>query len=118
MSNTMLRGLILGVFLAMCLGACGAETSDEDSVGNDNIELHSFTGDVRSCTPYLGSSSLDQWSDWDPDSAGSVLGKLFNPSDGKDECLYTHFVTLDDHIEMVNRFRGHWMRTGCIPWTA
>ncbi|HOD71875.1 MAG: hypothetical protein BWZ01_00997 [Deltaproteobacteria bacterium ADurb.BinA179] len=112
MSNTMLKGLIWAVFLAVCLSACGSETSGEDSGGNGDIGLHSFTGDVRSCTPYLGSSSLDQWSDWDPDSAGSVLGKLFNPSDGKDECLYTHFVTLDDHIEMVNRFRGHWDENG------
>lgn len=48
MSNTMLKGLIWAVFLAVCLSACGSETSGEDSGGNGDIGLHSFTGDVRS----------------------------------------------------------------------
>lgn len=112
MNVNLLRGAILAVFAAACLSACGVESGNEDDFAADGTMLHAFTEDVQSCTPYLGSSSLDQWADWDPDNAGGVLGRLFDPAMGEDECLYTHCVILDDHIELVNRFSDYWDQEG------
>ncbi len=112
MTKKQLRSMVLAVFTAVFLSACGAESSSEDDSAATGAGLHTFTEDVQLCTPYLGSSSLDQWTDWDPDNAGSVLGRMFDPGMGGDECLYAHSVILDDHIELVNRFSDYWDQDG------
>ncbi len=112
MNVNLLRGVILAVFTVVCLSACGVESGSEDDSAADGSALHAFTEDVQLCTPYLGSSTLDQWADWDPDSAGGVLGRMFDPEEGADECVYTHSTILDDHIELVNRFSDYWDQDG------
>lgn len=112
MTKKQLRSMVLAVFAAAFLSACGAESSSEDDSAASGAALHTFTEDVQLCTPYLGSSSLDQWAGWDPDNAGGVLGRMFDPDMGGDECLYTHSVILDDHIELVNRFSDYWDQDG------
>ncbi|HPW70154.1 MAG: hypothetical protein ACOX2W_12620 [Desulfomonilia bacterium] len=112
MTKKQLRSMVLAIFTAVFLSACGAESSSKDDSTPYGAGLHTFTEDVQLCTPYLGSSSLDQWADWDPDNAGGVLGRLFDPGMGEDECLYTHSVILDDHIELANRFSDHWDQDG------
>lgn len=112
MTKNQLRSMVLAVFTAVFLSACGAESSSDDDSAASGAVLHTFTEDVQLCTPYLGTSSLDQWDGWDPDNAGGVLGRLFDPGTGEDECLYTHSVILDDHIELVNRFSDYWDQDG------
>lgn len=112
MSQMTWRGMMAAGFMAVFLAACGTESSNEEGSSGNGTGLHTFTGDVQLCTPYLGSSTLDQWADWDPDNAGSVLGKLFDPAVGSDECIYTQSVILDDHIEMVNQFSNSWNDNG------
>ncbi len=112
MTKKQLRSMVLAVFTAVFLSACGAESSSEDDSTATGAGLHTFTEDVQLCTPYLGSSSLDQWAAWDPDNAGSVLGRMFDPGMGGDESLYAHSVILDDHIELVNRFSDYWDQDG------
>lgn len=101
------------------LAGCG---DNSQAGGNDNpstTSLQTFTDDVKECTPYLsnsfslgGSNNLSQWAAWNPNFTGTVLGKLFNPSNGGDECLYTHIAILDDHIGAVNEFREYWEQGG------
>ncbi len=104
------------IILVLCLAACGTETTEEGDTDSDRSlsgsTLHTFIDDVKECTPYLGASTLDQWSDWDPDNPGSVLGKLFDPDNGLEESIYTQIQTLDNHIDMVNEFTDDWDSSG------
>jgi len=112
--------LLSAIIMILFLAGCG-----DDSAGgggsNDpsTAALETFTDDVKGCTPYLtnsfspgGSTDLSQWAAWNPNLTGSVLGKLFNPSNGGDECFYTHIAILDSHIGMVNEFRASWEAGG------
>ncbi|HQJ09456.1 MAG TPA: hypothetical protein PLF54_10680 [Deltaproteobacteria bacterium] len=111
---------LLSAFIVVSfLAGCG---DDSPSGGSDNpttAALETFTDDVRGCTPYLsntfslgGSNDLSQWAAWNPNFTGTVLGKLFNPDNGGDECFYTHIEILDSHINMVNEFRASWEAGG------
>ncbi len=100
------------------LAGCG----DDSQGGSDNptsTALETFTDDVKECTPYIsnifsggGTNDLSQWAAWNPNYQGTVLGKLFNPDNGGDECFYTQIAILDAHIGMVNEFRASWEAGG------
>jgi hypothetical protein len=102
------------MFLFASLTACGTET--DDYTGSP---LSTFSDEVKLCTPFLegsgqdlGDNSLDEWSAWDPQVEGSVLGKLFNADIGQDECIYTQIEILDSLIAKVNEFLEYWGEDG------
>ncbi len=108
-------------FLSLILGGCGSEGSDSDDSGGvtPGTGLEVFTGKVKACTPYLkesrpstGSYGLKEWNGWDPQATDTVLGKLFDPGIGGDECIYTQLEILDSHIELVNTFADEWGTSG------
>ncbi|HVN70963.1 MAG TPA: hypothetical protein VMU10_02975, partial [Desulfomonilia bacterium] len=113
----------------MILGGCGGGGGGGGSSSSDNnnnnrnttggTKLSTYSDVVKSCTPYLtkgsftgGGVSLTAWNSWDPGASGSVLGKLFNPTNGKDECIYSQLQVLDAHIQLVNQFSDRWLTSG------
>jgi hypothetical protein len=110
------------IVLAGCGGGGGGGNSSSDNGDNNGpvgTKLGLFTEKVKTCTPYLNKGSLSSatsnltvWNSWSPDASGSVLGKLFDPSNGKDESLYSLVQVLDSHIELVNAFSDHWLTSG------
>ncbi|HOS97720.1 MAG TPA: hypothetical protein PLU54_08710 [Deltaproteobacteria bacterium] len=116
-----LVGMAAGVFLvAVMLTGCGSEGSDEDGADiTPGTELAYFTDKVKACMPYLersspstGTTDLKAWNGWNPRATSTVLGKLFDPGIGGDECLYTQLEILDSHIEMANAFADEWGTSG------
>lgn len=114
----MLAGLVL---LALILAGCGSEggTADDGGAVTPGTELALFTDKVKACTPYLddpspspGSYNLEGWSGWDPGATNTVLGTLFDPGIGEDQCLYAQIELLDAHIELVNTFAEDWETSG------
>ena len=110
--------LFSAVVLAL-LSACGTQSTATDNSNSTTATLEAFTDDVKECTPYLsnsfssgGSNDLSQWAAWNPNLTGTVLGKLFNPSNGQDECFYKHIAILDSHIGMANEFSNYWAQGG------
>lgn len=108
--------VLLFFMLVFFLAACGTESTstssnndgDDDSLSGSTLKL--FSDDVKECTPYLGTSTLDEWSDWD--SSTGILARLFDPDKGLDESMYTHIELLDTHIGMVNDFSDYWDKNG------
>jgi hypothetical protein len=112
------------IVLAGCGGGGGGGGNNSDDNGNDNgpvgTKLSLFTGQVTSCTPYLSIGSLSSapgsllgdWNSWNPDVSGSILGKLFDPANGQDECIYSQVQVLDSHIDLVNQFSDRWLISG------
>lgn len=97
------------------LGACGAESDNGDA----SQALSLFGNEVKLCTPYLddngqdlGQYDLSEWNAWNPLAQDSVLGKVFNPDIGQDECLHPQIAILDRHIAKVNEFNEHWEEDG------
>jgi len=123
--NRKLLALFTGalIVLAGCGGGGGGgnDTSDD---GNDNgpvgTKLGLYSDRVISCTPYVSIGSLSgatgsllaNWNSWSPDVSGSVLGKLFDPENGKDECIYSQVQVLDSHINLINQFSDRWLTSG------
>jgi hypothetical protein len=115
-------GLLAAVFLfSLILAGCGTESGDSDDGGTvtPGTELTPFTDKVKACTPYLDESSpsagvslLEDWGGWDPQATNTVLGKLFDPGIGGDECIYNQIEILDSHIEMANIFADDWGASG------
>ena len=102
------------IFFLAGLTACGTES--DNSTGT---ALSTFSTEVKSCTPFLedsgedlGDNSLDAWAAWDPQALESVLGKLFNPDIGQDECIFEQIAILDSHIAKVNEFLEYWGEDG------
>jgi hypothetical protein len=122
--NKTLLALFAGalIVLAGCGGGGGGSSSNNNGDGNGAVgtKLSLFTDQVKSCTPYLSigslssatSSLLADWNSWSPNVSGSVLGKLFDPANGKDECIYTQVQVLDSHIQLVNQFSARWDTSG------
>jgi len=102
---------LLLIMVGLCLFACGAE-SDTEEGSSDGTGLQTYSDDVKECTPYLGDSSLSDWSEWNPAVSESILMKLFDPEIGRDECIYNHIDILDAHIEMINEFSSNWDTDG------
>ena len=82
-------------------------------------KLSLFTDRVKSCMPYFegssastGNTNLQLWGGWDLGANGAVLGKLFNPDIGGDECIFSQIEILDSHISMVNEFSDLWITSG------
>jgi hypothetical protein len=102
------------MFFLAGLTACGTESND--STGS---ALSTFSEEVKLCTPFLdgsgedlGDNTLDAWDAWDPQAQKSVLGKLFNPDIGQDECIVAQIEILDSHIAKVNEFIEYWGEDG------
>ncbi len=82
------------------------------TLGQSGQSLACTLSRVKACTPYLSIGSLSSatgsllgdWNSWSPDVSGSILGKLFDPANGKDECIYSQVQVLDSHINLVNQF--------------
>jgi len=120
----LLAGTLAGLMiLAGCGGGGGGNGSlsnnSNNGSGTSGSKLSTYTDIVKSCTLYLTNSSftdggvnLTDWNSWDPGASGSVLGKLFNPMNGKDECIYSQTQMLDAHIQLVNQFSNQWMTSG------
>ncbi len=117
-----LIALFFGVF-AGCGGGGGGGGEDADDQVDNNVtggtKLRLFSEQVILYTPYLdetasssAGSDLKDWSSWDPGVSGSVLGKLFNPAIGRDECIHSLMQVFDAHIRMVNEFSGQWGMPG------
>jgi hypothetical protein len=125
--NRILLALLAGalIVLAGC-GGGGGGGGGSDTGGNGNntgpvgTKLGLYSDRVKSCTPYLSIGSLSgatgsllaDWNSWNPDVSGSVLGKLFDPANGKDECIYSMVQVLDSHIQLINQFSNNWLTSG------
>jgi hypothetical protein len=123
--SVLLAGSLIGVMILAGCGGGGGSGSSSNNNNNNNgngaggTKLSSYTDIVKSCTPYLnkstftsGGSNLTVWNSWDPGASGTVLGKLFNPTNGKDECIYSQLQVLDSHIQLVNQFSDRWLTSG------
>jgi hypothetical protein len=113
--------LISFMILEGCGGGGGGGSSNKSGDGNVAVgtKLSLFTDRVKSCMPHpegsstsTGVTNLQLWSGWDPGANGAVLGKLFNPDIGGDECIYSQIKILDSHIGMVNEFSDNWLTSG------
>jgi len=115
------------IILAGCGGGGGGGGGSDDGSNSNNgnnstvagTQLSLLSEQVKLYIPYLDDdlaasvgSSLGEWSSWDPGNSGTVLGKLFNPENGKDECIHSVLQMLDSHIQMVNQFSGQWVTSG------
>jgi hypothetical protein len=112
------------IVLAGCGGGGGGGSNDTGGNGNKTgpvgTKLGLYSDRVKSCTPYLSIGSLSSatgilladWNSWSPDVSGSVLGKLFDPANGKDECIYSQVQVLDSHINLINQFSDQWLTSG------
>lgn len=124
--NRILLTLLAGalIVLAGCGGGAGGG-GDDNSGGNGNnngtpgTKLGLFTEQVKACTPFLnkdslsiGSNNLADWNSWNPGASSTVLGKIFDPANGKDECIYSQIQVLDSHITLVNQFSDSWGTSG------
>jgi hypothetical protein len=125
--NRLLLSLLAGalIVLAGC-GGGGGGGGDDNSGGNGNntgpvgTKLGLYSDQVKSCTPYLSIGSLSSatgillgdLNSWNPDVSGSILGKLFDPANGMDECLYSQVQVLDSQINLVNQFSDQWLTSG------
>jgi hypothetical protein len=125
--NKSLLSLLAGALVTLmiltgCGGGGGGSSSGDNGGGNGagGTKLSLFTDQVKSCTPYISigslsnatSSLLDDWNSWSTGVSGSVLGKLFDPANGKDECIYSPVQVLDSHINLVNQFSDRWLTSG------
>lgn len=106
------------IFLAAGCGGGGGGGGGNDS-GTAGTKLGLFSEQVKACTPYLnkgslstGGSNLTDWNSWNPGASNTVLGKLFDPANGKDECIYSKLQVLDSHIQLVNQFSDSWLTSG------
>ena len=116
------NALIFSMILAGCGGGGGGGSSTDNSgngSGSGGTKLIVFTDKVNACTPNLNggnsagaTTNLDSWTAWNPDLSGTVLGKLFDPANGKDECIYSQVQVLDSHINLVNQFSDRWLTSG------
>jgi hypothetical protein len=111
------------IVLAGCGGGGGGSNDtggNGDNTGPVGTKLGLYSDRVKSCTPYISignlssstGSLLGDWNSWSPDVSGSILGKLFDPSNGKDECIYNQVQVLDSHIQLVNQFSDRWLTSG------
>ena len=110
--NRTLLALVIGTLMVLAgCGGGGGGGGDDNSGGNGNnngtpgTKLGLFTEQVKTCTPYLnkgslsaGTSNLADWNSWNPGASSTVLGKLFDSANGKDECIYSQIQVLDSHI--------------------
>jgi hypothetical protein len=121
------NALIFSMLLAGCGGGGGggggggdgSDNSNNNSSGPSGTKLSLFTDMVNACTPNIngGNSSgattnLDTWNAWAPGLNGTVLGKLFDPANGKNECINSRVQVLDSHIQLVNQFSDRWLTSG------
>ena len=122
MNRTLFTLLAYALISLMILEGCGGgggSNNSGDSNGAVGTKLSLFTESVKSCMPHpegssisTGDTNLQLWSCWDPGANGAVLGKLFNPDIGGDECIYSQIKILDSHISMLNEFSDHWLTSG------
>jgi len=117
------NALICSMILAGCGGGGGGGGGGTDNSGNGNgssgTALSLFTDKVNACSPNINggnsagaTTNLDAWTAWNPDLSGTVLGKLLDPANGKDECVYSQVQVLDSHINLVNQFSDRWLTSG------
>jgi hypothetical protein len=118
MNKSMRIMIVWIVFSAALFSGCGSESTSETN-GTTGTELSPLTDDVKSFSPVLdvsnpatGGISLADWSAWDPTKTGSILGKLFDPANGGDECIYTKMEVFTSHLEMANEFADQWDVSG------
>jgi len=118
-----LGAILLTAMLNNCGGGGGGGGSGSGSLDNGggaaSAQLSTFTNDVSACMPVLGASSPDpgeaglgEWSAWDPMASGTVLGKLFDPGIGGNECFSAQVELLDSHIAMAQEFADTWDTSG------
>jgi hypothetical protein len=122
MNRTLLALVACTLMVLAGCGGGGGGGGDDNSGGNGGTpgtKLGLFTEQVKTCTPYLnegnrsaGVSTLRDWNSWDPAVSSTVLGKLFDPANGKDECFYRQVQVLDSHIGLVNQFSDSWGTSG------
>ncbi|MGD0822850.1 MAG: hypothetical protein ABSA71_19135 [Desulfomonilia bacterium] len=120
--NLLANALIFSMILAGCGGGGGGGGSSDNSgngSGSSGTALSLFTDKVNACTPNINggnsagaTTNLDTWPAWNPDLSGTVLGKLFDPANGKHECIYSQVQILDSHIQLVNQFSDKWLTSG------
>ena len=110
---------VLLLFLGVIAGCGGGGGSGDGGGVTPGTELELFADTVRACTPDLeepspstGDDSLEDWDGWDPGATGTVMGKLFDPGIGADECIHAQTEVLDTHIALVNAFFDVWKSTG------
>lgn len=118
-----LGAILLTAVLNNCGGGGGGGGSGSGSIDNGggaaSAQLSTFTNDVSACMPVLaasspdpGGASLGEWSGWDPMASGTVLGKLFDPGIGGNECFSAQVELLDSHIAMAQEFADTWDTNG------
>jgi hypothetical protein len=112
------------IVLAGCGGGGGGGSSDNNNSNNNSsmtsgTKLSLYTDKVSACTPSINggnsagaTNNLDTWTAWAPGLSGTVLGKLFDQANGRDECVFNRVQVLDSHIELVNQFSDRWETPG------
>jgi len=118
MNRTLLALFTAALIVLTGCGGGGGGGGGNDS-GTAGTKLGLFSEQVKACTPYLnkgslstGESNLTDWNSWNPGASNTVLGKLFDPANGKDECIYSKLQVLDSHIQLVNQFSDRWLTSG------
>jgi hypothetical protein len=109
--------LIASLAFLFAEGGCGSSDGDSSSSSSTTTtrEMDTYSDDVRTLTPYLGTSGdLSSWSNgWNPDVQYTTLDKLFDPDNGV-ESVWNPVEQLDDLVSTINDLEAYWDEEGDV----